>query len=182
MRRMAIVFVLLALPVGAGDESMGDAARKARERREKNAKEGVKAHSYTQDDVKKAPPLANDPSKPPASSGSSSSSASRPTSGGSSSASGSSSGGQSESAWRGRLAEARQHVETARKEYEYWSGYTMVPGEILVDEKDRPVITTIEQLQGRTAAAKKSLEGAEKALANLEEEARKASVPPGWLR
>ena len=80
------------------------------------------------------------------------------------------------------MATATQRVQDARKEYEYWNSYTMVPGELLVDDKDRPVITSIEQLQGKTAVAKKALEAAEKALANLEEEARKAGVPPGWLR
>jgi hypothetical protein len=44
------------------------------------------------------------------------------------------------------------------------------------------VITSIEQLQGKTAAAKKAVEAAERALVNLEEEARRAGVPPGWLR
>jgi hypothetical protein len=179
MKRIALVLTLLALPVHGGDESMGEAARKARERREKNAKEGVKAKSYSQDDVKNAPPLANDPKKaqpqasptptpaPPADSGSSAAATA---------------GGRTEAAWRARIAEAHRRIEAARKELEYWSGYTMVPGEILVDEKDRPVITTIEQLQGKTAGARKAVGTAEKALADLEEEARKAGVPPGWLR
>ena len=180
MKRMAVALTLLALPLLAGDQSMGEAARKARERREKNAKEGVKAKSYTQDDVKDAPPLANDPNKPAASSGPPPTPPS--SAGGSSSPVGSTAGGQSEAAWRGRIAGARQRVEDTRKEYEYWNGYTMVPGEILVDERDRPVITSIAQLQAKTAAAKKALDGAERAVVNLEEEARKAGVPPGWLR
>ncbi len=58
----------------------------------------------------------------------------------------------------------------------------MVPGDIMVDEKDRPVITTVEKLQGMTIAAKKAWDAAQKGLANLEEEARKAGVPPVWLR
>jgi hypothetical protein len=179
MKRITAALALLALPLVAADESMGDAARKARERREKNAKEGVKAKTYTQDDVQKAPPLANDPNKPTSSAASKSSarpSSSEPPSSGATVA------GQSEAAWRRRMAEARSRVESARKEYEYWNSYTMVPGEVLVDEKDRPVITSIGQLQGKTAAAKRALDAAEKALANLEEDARKSDVPPGWLR
>jgi hypothetical protein len=181
MKRIPAVLALLALPLVAADDSMGDAARKARERREKNAKEGVKAKSYTQDDVQKAPPLANDPNKPAASSGSSKSLSPRSSSG-EFPFPNTTVAGQSESAWRSRIATANKRVEDARKEYEYWNSYTLVPGEVLVDDKERPVITSIGQLQAKTAAAKRVLEATEKGLANLEEEARKAGVPPGWLR
>jgi hypothetical protein len=183
MRAIALLLVLLVSPVCAADQSMAEAARKARERREKNAKEGLRPKVYTEDDVPKAPPLANDPGKTPASTGAGSPPPPAPSASAEEApSSGATVSGQSESAWRGRVAEARRRIESARKEYEFWSGYTMVPGEILVDEKDRPVITTIEQLQGKTAAAKKAWEAAEKALSNLEEQARQAGVPPGWLR
>lgn len=177
MRWMAAALVLLAAPALVAGQTMAEAAKKAKEAREKNAKAGVKTKSYTQDDVKTAPPLANDPKKPPAKTGVSPS-YSAPSSG----AGSSSAAGQSESAWRGRMAAAHRRIENARREYDYWNSYMLVPGEILVDAKDRPVITSIEQLQGKTAAAKRSLEAAESALATLEEDARKAGVPPGWLR
>jgi hypothetical protein len=182
MKRVMVAFTLLALARFASGESMGEAARKAREQREKNAKEGVKTKTYTQEDVAKAPPLANDPNKPAAGSGPGPSPSPRSSATPSPSPAVPTAGGQTEAFWRGRITEAQRRIEAARKEHEYWSGYTMVPGEILVDEKDRPVITTIEQLQGKTAAAKKAVEKAEKARADLEEEARKAGVPPGWLR
>jgi hypothetical protein len=182
MKRITLLLALLAMPSFASDQSLADAARKARERREKNAKEGVKTKVYTQDDVKKAPPLANDPNKPPASSGPRATPAPSAASSAESASPGATVGGQSETAWRGRVAEAHRRIEAAQKEYEFWSGYTMIPGDILVDEKDRPVITTVEQLQGKTVAARKAWDAAQKALANLEEEARKAGVPPGWLR
>jgi hypothetical protein len=184
MRGIALSIVLLASPSFAADQSMAEAAKKTRERREKNAKEGVKPKIYTQDDVEKAPPLANDPNTPPPPAGAHPTPSPAPAraSAGDSASPGATVGGQSENAWRGRVADARHRIESARKEYEFWSGYTMAPGEILVDDKDRPVITTIEQLQGKVAAAQKAWEAAEKALVNLEEEARRASVPPGWLR
>jgi hypothetical protein len=182
-RTFAVAIVVSVLPLTAGGQSMGEAARKAKELRAKNARSGVKAKSYTQDDVKNAPPLANDPDQPAASPGPpsspeipSSSAAEAPSPDGPTVA------GRNEAAWRGRIVEARQRIEAARKDHEYWSGYTMVVGDIFVDEQDRPVITSIEQLQAKTAAAKKAVEAAEKALVNLEEEARKAGVPPGWLR
>jgi hypothetical protein len=191
-------FLLLLSPALAAGGTMADAARKAKEAREKNAKAGVKAKSYTQEDVKDAPPLVNDPGKPPAKTGSTSRYAPpSPASGGSTvtaselvgaARAGSSSpgppptGGQSESAWRARVAQAQRRIEDARKVYEYWNSHTLVRGEVLVDEKGRTVIGSIEELQGKTAAARRALEGAERALANLEEEARRAGVPPGWLR
>jgi hypothetical protein len=186
MMRFAVTFVALALPMTAAGQSMGEAARKAKESRAKNARSGVKARSYTQDDVKKAPPLANDPSQQAVSSGPSTPSEppspEPPPSESGASSSGPTVAGRNEVAWRERIVEARNRIEAARKDYEYWSGYTMVAGDIFVDEQDRPVITSIEQLQGKTAAAKKAVEAAERALVNLEEEARRAGVPPGWLR
>jgi hypothetical protein len=80
------------------------------------------------------------------------------------------------------VAQAQWRIEDARKVYEYWNSHTLVRGEALVDDKGRTVIGSIEELQGKTAAAKRALAGAERALANLEEEARRAGVPPGWLR
>jgi hypothetical protein len=181
-RRIAVAIGVLALPLTTGGQSMGEAARKAKERREKNARSGVKARSYTQDDVKSAPPLANDPNHPAAPSGPPPSPEPPPSESGASPSAGPTVAGRNEAAWRGRIVEAQRRIEAARKDYEYWSGHTMVVGDIFVDEQDRPVITSIEQLQGKTAAAKKAVESAEKAFVNLEEEARKAGVPPGWLR
>jgi hypothetical protein len=44
------------------------------------------------------------------------------------------------------------------------------------------VIHSIEDRQKLTADARAELEAAEKALADVLEEARRANVPPGWLR
>jgi hypothetical protein len=44
------------------------------------------------------------------------------------------------------------------------------------------VIGSIEQLQGLTARAKADLDEAQEALDDLLQQARRAGVPPGWLR
>jgi hypothetical protein len=44
------------------------------------------------------------------------------------------------------------------------------------------VIGSVGELQKLTADAKAELDAAQKALEDLEEEARRANVPPGWLR
>jgi hypothetical protein len=80
------------------------------------------------------------------------------------------------------VAAARARVAAARKEHESWNSFHLVPGEMLVDTQGRPLVRTVEQLQAKVAAARRALEAAERALENLEEAARRAGVPPGWLR
>jgi hypothetical protein len=58
----------------------------------------------------------------------------------------------------------------------------LVPGYEYQDEKGRTVTRSVDELQRMTAAAKAELDAAEKALADLRERARRAGVPPGWLR
>jgi hypothetical protein len=58
----------------------------------------------------------------------------------------------------------------------------LVPGYEYVDAKGMPAIRSVEELQALTARAKAELEAAQKSLEDLLEQARHASVPPGWLR
>jgi hypothetical protein len=58
----------------------------------------------------------------------------------------------------------------------------LVPGYVYQDDRGRTVIGSVEELQKLTAAAKAELDAAEKAKEDLFEEARRANVPPGWLR
>jgi hypothetical protein len=57
-----------------------------------------------------------------------------------------------------------------------------VPGYEYVDDKGGPVVRTIEELRSPTAAAKARCDAAQAARDQLLEEARRARVPPGWLR
>ncbi len=58
----------------------------------------------------------------------------------------------------------------------------LVPGMRYVDEKGQTVIGSVRELQGLTRRARAELAAAEKALEDLHDEARRAGVPPGWLR
>ena len=80
------------------------------------------------------------------------------------------------------MADAHARVAKARQRVTYFEGLNLVPGYEYLDDTGRPVITSVEQLQGLTRRAKAELAAAEKALDDLSEEARHASVPPGWLR
>ena len=73
-------------------------------------------------------------------------------------------------------------MERARRSYQTLAGMNLVPGYEYPDEKGRTVVHSVDELQRLTAAAKAGLDAAEKAPADLRERARRAGIPPGWLR
>jgi hypothetical protein len=174
------VALLLLAPLVVAAQGLGDASKKEKERREQSKQ--PKAKTYTQDDVATLPPVANEPASstgesttPPAATG-------EPTSPEQSSQAGESARRRDENVWRGSFAEATARVERARRNHQTLAGMNLVPGYEYQDEKGRTVIGSVEELQRMTAAAKAELDAAEKALADLHERARRAGVPPGWLR
>jgi hypothetical protein len=185
---------ILALPEVAAAQGLGDASKKEKARRAQT--KAPKAKTYTQDELATLPPVANEPAPttgegaPPAAgtSGRSGARAVAPPATGqplfaeeaSAEPEGSTRG--DEALWRTRLAQARARVDRARTRHQRLAGLNLVPGYEYQDESGRTVIGSVEQLQGLTAAAKRELDAAEKALADLLEEARRAGVPPGWLR
>jgi predicted deacetylase len=87
-----------------------------------------------------------------------------------------------ERAWRTRVAQAQAKVDEAQETYDTLAGMSLVPGYEYVDEKGRPVVRSVGELQRLTTEAKARLDAAQTALDPLLEEARRARVPPGWLR
>lgn len=190
------VALLLVVPLIAAAQGLGDASKKEKERREQT--KAPKAKTYTQEDLPTLPPVANEPATdtgesepPPATSvpaPSGAQGAAPPRAAGEpifqeETASGSEGSGRGdERLWRGRVAQARARVDRARQRHQTLAGLNLVPGYEYQDERGRTVIGSVEQLQGMTAAAKAELDAAEKALADVLEEARRANVPPGWLR
>jgi hypothetical protein len=168
-------FVCLALAASSPAQGLGDAAKKEKKRR---AESSTAAKTYTEDDLQGLAPIANDSDDPvPASP------AVAPTrSTDSSTSSRDRSREDSEALWRGRVNAARARIKRARAAYETASKMYLVPGYVYVDEKNRPVIRSVGELQKITAQAKAELEAAERDLADLLESARRAGVPPGWLR
>jgi hypothetical protein len=173
------VALLLAAPLIAAGQGLGDASKKEKARREQA--KAPKAKTYTQEDLAILPPIANVPDSAsgepatPAATG-------EPTATERASDAEERARQNDETMWRGRVNQARARVERARQAYQKLAGMNLVPGYEYQDERGRTVIASIEQLQGMTAAAKAELDAAEKALADLLEEARRANVPPGWLR
>lgn len=89
---------------------------------------------------------------------------------------------QREAEWRNRFREARERVAFAREQKSVWDGVHYVEGVQLVDENGNVVVRSLDDLRRFVAQGNQELADAERALKTVEEEARRAGVPPGWLR
>ncbi len=186
------VALLLLAPLVVAAQGLGDASKKEKARREQTK---TTATTYPQDELSTLPPVANEPATNGESTPVPASSAPLPNAGDSappgatgdpssdrSSGTGEGERRNDESIWRGSVAQATARVERARRSYQTLAGMNLVPGYEYQDEKGRTVIHSVDELQRMTAAAKAELDAAEKALADLLERARRAGIPPGWLR
>lgn len=169
-----LVCVGLAAPaVGQG---LGDASKREKERREESS---TAATSYSDDDLEGLAPVG----------GAEETTETAPTDGAPERVTvprkreeTAPSREDEEQRWRARVAQALGRIDEAKAAHERAASLTLVPGYELVDEKGRPVFRSVEELQENTSRAKARVEAAEKALDDLLEEARRAGVPPGWLR
>ena len=179
MARAHFGLVLLLFPALVLGQSLGDVARQEKERREGNRKRGEKAQlvigdigSGGESDAARpalvgttsteTPPLSGEVASPRAS-----------TLG---------DRAQQEMEWRRRNGEARERLTEARKRNELLSKLHLTTGSYYVDSNNEPAITSVEQLQGMVARAKAEFDAATQALAQVREDARRAGVPPGWVR
>ncbi len=179
----ASLFVLvLAVPMYSTAQSLGEVAKKEKKRREKNEVHGAKVHVVGEEEVST---LNTEPPDRAELTEEESVDSSLPTSADrldKASNPPRNDRRQQEAEWRARVSEVKSRLSEAKEEFEFLSGLHLVPGEYYVDENGRPVITSLEQLRAMVAEAKTALDVAQKAMDDLREEARKKSVPPGWLR
>jgi hypothetical protein len=89
---------------------------------------------------------------------------------------------QQEHDWRERAGRARGRLEHAREAHLYWQRALHLGQGWRTDENGRRVMLSVRSLQQRAQQAEDELHAAEEAWEKLEEEARRAFVPPGWLR
>ncbi len=171
--------VAAALAAGvASAQSMGDAAQRERERREKLKAKGGTAAVVTGDDLKSNKgSLANDPKAPPAASAVPDAALERAPR-----ATPEPDRRASEEEWRRRMALAREQVAKWRDYHAYWSAQHLAPNDYFVDADGRKLVGSAENLRKLVADAKANLDRAEAELLALEEQARRENVPPGWLR
>jgi len=179
MARLHIGLVLLLFPALVFGQSLADVARQEKERRDTNRERGEKAQVVIGDigggedgdgprpaaagtTAVEAPPAPREEASPPVSM--------------------EGDRAQQEMEWRRRNGEARERLTEARKRYELLSKLHLTSGSYYVDGNNEPVITSVEQLQSMVAEAQTELEAATAALSQLREDARRAGVPPGWIR
>ena len=177
-----LIYVLLALVMGAGmasGQSLADVARKEQERR-RQVKPATRV--LTNDDLKAVPPGVIPPApafeaEAPAE-GETPVEAPGPTE--------EEQREQDEQAWRQKMADARLALERSEmyldalqsKINALWAEFTARddPAQRARIELERQrALSEFERVQAE-------VEERRKAIADLEEEARRANVPPGWLR
>jgi hypothetical protein len=178
MTRLIVCCAAIALgwTVSArSEESLAEIARKEKERRERQKTGSVK--EFTNSDLKVHEEEGEETPEPSSTSSSASSSSGAGSAGSSDS---------NEETWRARAGAARAAVAAAKKrlsalEEEYAQigtkrlGSTDTMEILALQEKER-------QLQEDIEKAREDVTTQEERLQELEDEARKQQIPPGWLR
>ncbi len=182
MRTRVTAACFLLLPALSFGQSLGEAARKERERRAKLREAGAAAQPITEKDLANSKgALANDPNE-----------AARPDDG-STGTKGSAvairGGGvgterstDAEAYWRRRVAQARARVAEAQAKHDALQRMIRVGQPAMYDANGKRVIYSVYQMKERADAAAAELAETQKALEDLLEEARRAGALPGWLR
>jgi len=194
MRNFRILFPLiicLALPLASAAQSLGNVAKKERERRDKNKKEGIAAREISEEEVfgdedeKPAPESESgeetEPAeapvedaaipgvKPTAPDDVDRDKESRERK-------------RSEAEWRSKATDARARIASASERVRFFEELFLGPNERYVDAHGNTVIDSVDELQRLTREAKAELAAAEGDWKRMQDEARRAGIPPGWLR
>ena len=191
--RIVFAVAVLSIPMFCPAQSLGEVARKEKERREKNKTQGVEVREITEDEVfededeavedessESAEDLETAETEPPEErridlsldDDADAARANRE----------SRERRRSEAEWRARLQRARARVNEAREGKEALAGLHLAQGESYVDGQGRTVVESLDHLRRLVREADEELVAAEQSLVDLREEARRAGVPPGWLR
>jgi hypothetical protein len=180
------LIAILLCPLWLGGQSLGEVAKKEKKRREDNKEKGVKSLVVAPDEVsteneetegteqtggiEKTVDGSDDtyaPANPDAARQRRDSVSDRQ---------------REEALWRSRFSEARARLNAAQERYDALKELHLAPGEYYVDENGRPLIRSLAELRRMTTEAETELNAAKKSLDDMREEARRAGVPPGWLR
>jgi hypothetical protein len=200
MRIARVAFLLLlglSLPILSEAQSLGNVARKERERRDKNKKEGVAAREFSEEEIfgEKAKEEEKAPEEEAVEETESASSDESPSEeavipGVSSTIEEdgdryereSRERRRSEAEWRSKISSARARIAEAQERVRFFEELHLGPNEYYVDANGNKVIDSLDQLQRMTREAKEELAAAELSLKQMQEEARRSGIPPGWLR
>ena len=191
-RILCPLLICLALPLASAAQSLGSVAKKERERRDKNKKEGVAAREITEEEVFGDEDEETAPAEE---------SAEETEPGGSPLGEEAVIPGvkstapddvdpdregrerkRNEAEWRSKATAARARIEEARERVRFFEELFLGPNERYVDANGNTVIDSVEELQRLTKEAKQELAGAEGDWKRMQEDARRAGIPPGWMR
>lgn len=175
---VAAVATMLALPVAAAPQSLADVARKEEQRRKEQPKSGKIYTNATlrSDFTARTPPP--EPAPAPEATASDPAAAEPPPP--------ASESKKDEAYWRGRVASAREQLERAES---FRAALESQINGLTVDfvNRDDPAQRALVESNRTKAVAehervRRDIDAHKKAIAAIEDEARKAGVPPGWLR
>jgi hypothetical protein len=177
------VLLLLVVPVLAGGQSLAEAARKERERREKLRSKGESSGvTLTEEDLAASKgTLANDPET---SSEREEADRNKPTSTepARSRSQAPRQAVSQEAYWRGRVTRARARVTRAEQRRRRIDYMIRIGQPAMYDSNGTRVIYSPQRLKAMADKAQLELESAQQALEDLLEQARRAGALPGWLR
>jgi hypothetical protein len=179
-----LALCLLAFPALLLGQSLGDAARKERERRDKGGKTRPASHALTEDDLATTRGrLANEPGtpQPGAAEETQESPAAAPTPTPRVVHEPSALPGQ-EAYWRERARRARERLALADLRYKTLQRMIRFGQPLMYDANGRRVIYSNPAMKARADEVEAELRAAEKALEDLADEARHAGALAGWLR
>lgn len=192
----SVLALCLLVSVCATAQSLGELARKERERRDKNKDDGVSARQFSEDEIfEDADEEAESDEEDGVESGSEGDAPDVPRiplperidievdpDQSENLDNESRDRKQEEVEWRNRFRDARSRLALAREQKAIWDGVHYVEGIKLVDDNGNVVVENLDDLRRFVAQANEEVADAEKALSDLEERARRAGVPPGWRR
>ncbi len=175
MRLLAAVACVVAFPVLAGGQSLGDVARKEKDRRDKARTASPAPPTYTEDSLASAKGglLSSDVGN----------AAPSPRVSPAPSAAGDEGRrADAEGYWRMRAARARHRVAAAQEAYDSLDRQIRIGQPARTDENGLRVIYSQRDMKEMADRAQTELAEARKALEDLFDEARRAGALPGWLR
>jgi cytochrome c peroxidase len=195
-RTACLLLVCLSLPLVSAGQSLGNVAKKERERREKNKKEGVASREFSEEEVFGE---KEEEKAPEGEAGEENESSDGPSNEADEAAvipgvdknleddgdrfeKESRERKRSEAEWRSRVSNARARIAEAREAVQFFEELVLPPDSRYVDANGHTVIESTEHLQRLTREAKEELAAAELDLRQIQDEARRAGIPPGWLR
>jgi hypothetical protein len=172
VQALVLSLLLLALPALALGQSLAEAARKEKARRDEVRKTGPPTRVVTEEELKTTrgqpvPPESPAASKPPSPPPLDSSRQER---------------AQKEAYWRTRGAEARQRLAVAEQRYAELDRMIRIGQPARFDENGRRYIVSQQRMKVLADEAEAEVANAKKALEDLDDAARRAGALPGWLR